>query len=139
MRHRQTQSRAGYFLTVALLASAILSFVAVALAQQAAAHLSRERSADGEALAEVIILSARDWSRVNANRLIAAEDIELPIDALLPSGASGIVRLSCNTSADQVTVECRVTLRRPRANLTRQVMWPLPAARQSKPESGSTP
>lgn len=120
--------RRAYFLSCALFAAAILSYMAVALSRYAALHVLRERTADAEALADQVVLSARQWSRMHVDRTASGETIELPVERLVPSGVSGTAQVSSRqTSNGQNQVACRVTLHRGRVNLTRQATWPLPA------------
>jgi len=111
----------------------ILLLFVVVLGRYAVHEIAGLRAALLATRAEQILLSARDWSHAHAEQLNAADKIELPLDDLIPSMASGRLELRYADAPDGVAaraparpdvIECRLTITQARRTVTRHVYWP---------------
>ena len=129
-RHR----RSAYILMVAIGAMGFLLMVALVLARCATTDIRRERIAVLESAAEQTLQSARTWGQVHADELARSERITLPMDELIWPGVGGAAELSRGRGdGDTPRINCRLTLRRGRLRVTRQVSWPAVGAPSGNP------
>ena len=129
-RHR----RSAYILMVAIGAMGFLLMVALVLARCATTDIRRERIAVLESAAEHTLQSARAWGQVHADELARSERIILPVDELIWPGVGGAAELSRGRGdGDTPRINCRLTLRRGRLRVTRQVSWPAVGAPSGNP------
>jgi hypothetical protein len=128
VRPRVRDGRRGYALILALVGLAIIIAYAIVLARYAVLEMAREKQALLESCAQQIAESARAWSLAHARELSTSAAVTLPIEELLPPGASGRADLRLAASADgRSLVECYVALERGHQRLTRRLYWPPPA------------
>jgi len=127
-RRQGADHRPAFATTTAILIAGVLLVVVVVLGRHAAGLLNAERAARLETQAVHVLWSARDWSRLNADRFTPGTAIELPLDALVGDTAAGRLTLCVVSEAGGAPlVECTLEIREARRGVTRHVYWPLNA------------
>jgi hypothetical protein len=122
---RKKGTRSAYASMVALLISGVLLMFVVVLGRYTVDAFAAEQAAVLDTQADQILLSARDWSRVNAGSLRRGGEVELPLDGLIPQGATGRLTLRyVATDAKPALVECNLQIRQSRRSAGRRVYWP---------------
>jgi hypothetical protein len=110
----------------------VLLLVVMLLGRHVVHEFARQRTALLERQAELILLSARDWSHAHDEELRAAGRVQLPLDDLLPPLATGQLVLRRGDSNEHPPlIECRLRITQGRRSAARHAYWP---ARFADPE-----
>lgn len=134
-RVRRTR-RPAYVVIIAIVGVALIAMFGLVLARYALLDRSRERQALLESYAQQVAQSGRAWTCLRGAELSRRPMVVLPVEGLLPTGATGQAELRRIESANGVAmVECRITLRRGRQSLRWRVHWPLPDVSTTRPAS----
>ena len=122
-------SRRAYASMAVILTMGILALLLMALARYAEGQRVNERNADLAARADLLLISARDWSAIHADGLRATGEKELPLDGLLPETCSGTLVLKfVQVRPGHDAIECRLVLRDGSYAVTRHASWPAAAS-----------
>ncbi len=122
---RRSSIRSAYASMLAILISGVLLLFVVVLGRCAVHALAAEQAAVLETQADQILLSARDWSRAHGEQLRHAGEVELALDGLLPSTATGRLTLHYAAAGEgPPLVECSLEIKQTRRNVARRVHWP---------------
>ena len=118
-------SRSAFAGTITIMIAGVLLLFVVILAQHCVQAIARQRSALLATQAELILLSARDWSHAHSEQMRATGRVELPLDDLLPPMATGCLELRYTDSSDDPPlIECHLRITQGQRSVTRHRHWP---------------
>ena len=120
--------RRSYTLVILIVVTALVMMFVLVMARLTALEFVRQRQFTLQTWADEAVDSARDWGRLHAQELADDSAVRLPLNDLLPRGATDAVELQRGTSGDITVVRCRITVEQGRTRIRQAVAWPLPAS-----------
>ncbi len=122
---RRRSDRAAFACTMTIMIAGVLLLFVVILGRHGVHEIARQRSTLLATQAELILLSARDWSYAHSEQLRTAGAVELPLEGLLPAMAAGRLELGCAESSDgSVLIECHLKITQGQRSVARHAYWP---------------
>ena len=118
-------ARRGYASGIAILTLGVLAFLLTALVSRVSHQYVNARIAELASRADLILVSARDWSVMHSEELRAAGVQELPIDDLLPETHTGLLTIRYDEiSQERPVITCDLMLHYGSYSVSRHVSWP---------------
>lgn len=122
---RNRPPRRAYAGMIAVLTSGILMLWIGVLLRHGLHETAAERTAALAARADLILLSARDWSRLHLERIRTSGAQDLPLAGLTPDTYDGSLALRYREEDPEAPmIECYLNLRHGIHSITRIVFWP---------------
>lgn len=123
------RGRRGLVLMVAIGTLGVVLFLVVLMGRLGLREFWAERQSALEARIVQIAASAREWARVHAAELGVRQPVTLPVDALLPPGATGAARLERTLNdAGEPMVQCKISVTWAGQDVRRVLVAPVPGA-----------
>jgi hypothetical protein len=117
-------SRSAFACTITIMIAGVLLLFVVILGHHGVQEIARERAALLTTQAELILLSARDWSHSHSEQIRDLGRVELPLEGMLPPMATGQLELRCTDSGDDSPlVECQLKITQGQRTIARRAHW----------------